>query len=55
MSENSVIEIVSTTIAFCAIAVTVLPEPKNPTLKKIYQVVNFVAMNFGKARNKGGK
>lgn len=53
MPEINFTEVASTAIAVCAVAAAVWPEPKNPTLKKVWRVVNFVGANFGKAKNKG--
>lgn len=55
MPEINFTEVASTAIAVCAVAAAVWPEPKNPTLRKIWQVVNFIGANVGKAKNKGGK
>ena len=55
MAETNYTEVISTAIAVCAVAAAVWPEPKNPTLKRIWSLVNFVGANFGKAKNKGGK
>ena len=55
MNEMNFVEVASTAVAACAIAATIWPEPKNPTLRKVWKLVNFVGANFGKAKNKGGK
>ena len=46
--------IVTTTIALFSAIAAVTPTPKSgSTLGKLYSVIDFIALNFGRAKDKG--
>lgn len=55
MSEINVAEAAGAAIAICAVVSAVWPEPKNPVLRTVWQIVNMIGANVGKAKNKGDK
>ena len=53
---GSILPYITTAIALCAAAAAILPHPAagaTGLYPVIYAVVNFIACNFGKARNAG--
>ncbi len=39
----------------CAVITAIVPPPKNPRWKRLYNIINVLGANVGHAKNAGGK